>query len=418
LNFGKLYKPKWNYMIQSRIDHLLNLYLNGSIGQKDMDELRHIIGNEENADFFLQKIETRLQSESLVNISETGINADVLFEKIMSKAISINKVNKITPIRKMPFVRNLAVAAGVAMVMGLFWILKVNNPEKNIGSNHVAESTEGLNVLPGSNKATLTLADGKVILLDSNTSKNISSQGVSAVSVSKEGELIYQIAKRDAKADDVINILSIPKGGQYKLQLADGTMIWMNAASTLRYPASFQGSVREVELTGEAYFEVAHDKEKPFIVKLKNETRVQVLGTSFNINAYDNENELLTTLLEGSVKVITPIGQQALIPGQQLQIDQSGKIRVATNINTEEVIAWKNGQFSFHGADLRTLMRQLERWYDIEIEYKGNFPKDRFSGTVSRTANLSQVLKILELSEVHFKMEGKKLIVMPDVTNK
>ena len=406
-------------MIQTRIGYLLNLYLNGSIGQKDMAELRHIISNEENADFFLQKIETKLQSESFDSNSEMGINADVLFEKIMSKAISINQVNKITPKRRMPFIRNLAIAAGVAMLMGLLWILKANNAIDNFGSkNHVAESIEGVNVFPGSNKATLTLGDGKVVLLDNNTSKNISSQGVSAVSVSKEGELIYQIAKSDAKADDVINTLFVPKAGQYKLQLADGTMIWMNAASTLRYPASFHGSVREVELTGEAYFEVAHDKEKPFIVKLKNETRVQVLGTSFNINAYENENELLTTLLEGRVKVITPISQQALIPGQQSQIDQSGKIRVATDINTEEVIAWKNGQFNFHGTDLRTLMRQIERWYDIEIEYKGDFPKDRFSGTVSRTANLSQVLKILELSEVHFKMDGKKLIVMPDVTNK
>ncbi len=210
--------------------------------------------------------------------------------------------------------------------------------------------------------------------------------------------------------------MSTPRGGQYSLILPDGSKVWLNAISSIRYPTAFKNSERNVEITGEAYFEVAKDPLHPFKVSVrsalsKENTEVEVLGTHFNINAYSDEPLTNTTLLEGSVKVTRAAGSVMIKPGQQAQISNDGIINLVPDVNIAEVMAWKDGHFIFRDTDLKTIMRQIMRWYDVEVKYEGNVPPRYFTADISRNKTLSGVLKILELSNIHFKLEGRTLTV-------
>lgn len=275
-------------------------------------------------------------------------------------------------------------------------------------------------VPPGSSKATLVLGDGSVVSLDSAGNRLIS-QGHTAIRQTG-GQLQYE---GDGNAAEVTyNTLTTPNGGQFKVTLPDGTQVWLNAASSIRYPTVFTGEKRVVEITGEVYMEVARRLQKggrsagPFVVKVHtasgNSSEIEVLGTHFNINAYNDEPAVKTTLLEGSVKVTSGSGRTSVLkPGQQSQINSGGAIHIVEQVNTGAVIAWKQGYFSFAQTDLRTVMRQIGRWYDVEILYEGNVPQKKFGGAIPRDNNASEVLKILELSGVHFRIEGRKIIVTP-----
>ncbi|MGY0036944.1 FecR family protein [Pedobacter sp. NJ-S-72] len=209
--------------------------------------------------------------------------------------------------------------------------------------------------------------------------------------------------------------METPKGGQYQLVLPDGTKVWLNAASSLRYPVAFQGNERKVELTGEAYFEVAKDKTRPFEVYSNNQV-VQVLGTHFNINAYSNEPFVSTTLLEGSVKVTNSLtnAQKIIRPGQQSLISKDGQAGIEVkNMDLDEAVAWKNGYFMFNEEELESILKKVSRWYNVDVQYEQEELKHQlFSGTLSKYSNVSQVLKKLEmLQSIHFKIEGRKIIV-------
>jgi ferric-dicitrate binding protein FerR (iron transport regulator) len=209
------------------------------------------------------------------------------------------------------------------------------------------------------------------------------------------------------------NTISTPKGGQYQVTLSDGSKVWLNAASSLRFPATFSGKERKVELTGEGYFEVAHNKKMPFHVTV-NDLDVEVLGTHFNINAYADESAIKTTLLEGSVKVVKGNETKIIEPGEQASVTTSeDEINVKQQVDLEQVVAWKNGIFQFERADIESVMRQISRWYDIDVDYHGRV-SEHFGGTISRDVNISDVLKMLEMTGgVNFKIDGKKVIVMP-----
>jgi ferric-dicitrate binding protein FerR (iron transport regulator) len=214
-------------------------------------------------------------------------------------------------------------------------------------------------------------------------------------------------------SDDIIfNTIETPKGGKFQIRLPDGSKVWLNAASSIRFPAKFAGSKRKVELRGEAYFEVAHDESKIFEVNARNQT-VQVLGTHFNINAYEDEPSVNTTLLEGSVRIsdVRTNVSQLLKPGEQSQLSE--QIEIINLKNTNEAVAWKDGYFQFDEADIKTVMRQIERWYDVSVVYEGNLPNYRFAGEIERNLSLLQVLKVLEKTNVHFRLEGREVIVMP-----
>lgn len=266
-------------------------------------------------------------------------------------------------------------------------------------------------ILPGSNKAILTLADGSTIVLDDGQNGELAIQGGTRITKMNNGGLVYRVVG-DNPMEVLYNTLTTPKGGQFKLKLPDGSEIWLNAESSIRYPNAFSSNDRRVEITGEAYFEIAHDAAKPFKVAV-NGVEVKVLGTHFNVNGYKEEADNKVTLLEGSVSMEKAGNVTLLKPGQQGRFGKENNVRVFDNIDLEQVVAWKNGYFSFNHDDLKTVMRQISRWYDVEVVYEGKVPERQFGGKIDRNSNAFTALKILEESKVKFRIEGKKIIVAP-----
>lgn len=265
------------------------------------------------------------------------------------------------------------------------------------------------NIIPGSNKAILTLAGGRKIILANAGNGQLAEQENTTINKTADGELIYQPSKDTDKDQSVqFNTMTTPRGGQYHLTLADGTLVWLNAASSITYPVAFAGKERRVEISGEAYFEVAHNAAKPFKVVSRGQL-VEVLGTHFNINAYQDETSVKTTLLQGSVK-ISGMGTMALLkPGQQ-SVFEENKISVS-NANTEAALAWKNNYFQFTGSDIKTIMRQFARWYDVDVEFKGHMPANEFAGKIPRNAPASEVFEMLKHYRINCVIEGKKVMV-------
>ncbi|MEO8713176.1 MAG: FecR domain-containing protein, partial [Parafilimonas sp.] len=306
--------------------------------------------------------------------------------------------------------RRIAVAAAVLIFISIgSYLYFFNKPKTQTALNDAHQILKN-DVLPGGNKATLTLANGAKIILDSTQNGIIAQQGNAKISKLTNGQLVYNTSG-EKLATIAYNILSTPRGGQYQLTLPDGSLVWLNAASSIRYPTAFTGTQRNVEITGEAYFEVAKNPSKPFIVTA-NGMQVEVLGTHFNINAYADETSIKTTLLEGTVQIKKGVLQTVLKPGQQAQLNESAGLKILNNINVDDVVAWKNGFISFKSADLKTIMRQVSRWYDVDVVYEGNIVQRNFTGEISRSANLSELLKILQASNIQFEMKEKKLIVM------
>lgn len=302
-----------------------------------------------------------------------------------------------------------AVAAVVLIAAGT-WYLNRNNPRPVRQMVHNAS----LDVAPGQTGAMLTLADGSQLALDSAGNGLITRQNGTSIAM-QNGDLQYTPGQA-VSGSVQYNTISTAKGRQFTITLPDGTKVWLNASSSLRFPVAFNGVDRTVEFTGEAYFEVAPNARQPFRVNVPDRISLEVLGTAFNINAYSNDRNSYTTLVNGGVK-ISPAGKSSgavvLKPGEQLQATGSN-FDVTSNANVEQAIAWKNGLFNFDGVNLKDMMRQLERWYDLEIVYEGNVPNIVFFGEMSRNLKLSDVLNGLERSDVHFRLEeGRKLIVMP-----
>jgi transmembrane sensor len=317
--------------------------------------------------------------------------------------------------RRKPVTRRLWFrVAAAALLIGIFFIgitlYRVPSPVIYSDATLAAQQA----IPPGHDGATLTLADGSQVVLDSLGSGLLTTQNGTKV-VLNNGQLIYQADNANPTAV-VYNTISTARGRQFKLTLPDGSQVWLNAASSLRYPTAFTGNERNVEITGEAYFEVAKNEQMPFKVKANGRMEVQVLGTHFNANAYEDEEAIRTTLLEGSVRVAAAEQSVILKPGQQASIsnksNESSQILVQT-VDIEAVVAWKNGVFNFQDATLERVMRQLARWYDIEIVYEKGIPNIMFEGEINRQNALADVLHSLEGLGVHFKLEGRSLTVLP-----
>lgn len=267
---------------------------------------------------------------------------------------------------------------------------------------------------PGGNKALLILANGSSIILDSVANGVLAQQGNINVVKSYEGLLTYNGKDGDPYQQDVFNTITTPRAGQYQVQLSDGSKVWLNAASSLRFPVSFSGHDRQVELTGEGYFEIAKNPASPFQVIINGRDTVEVLGTHFNVMAYEDEPAAKTTLLEGAIRLKSNSSTAILRPGQEGSINNSGQIKLINNASTDEAIAWKNGLIKMSMADVGTVMRQISRWYDVEIIYEKNIPSGHIEGTVSRNVNLSNMVRLLEVSGVRCRIEGKTLKVLAD----
>ncbi len=265
-------------------------------------------------------------------------------------------------------------------------------------------------VLPGGDKAVLTLADGTRITLDDAEKGFITSQGSTKIAKQDNGQLTYTAGK-DSPDGSLYNTISTPRGGQYRIVLPDGSKVWLNALSSIKFPAKFTGAGRNVVVTGEVYLEVARNLSQPFIVTT-NKATIEVLGTSFDVNAYEDEERLRTTLISGAVRVSAGSTAPAVLkPGQQAELTPDAHLTVHA-ADIDQTIAWKNGTFQFNQTSLQDAMRQLSRWYDVDVIYAVGTPDIKFSGDMKRDLNLSQVLEALSEMGVKFKIEGKKLIVM------
>ncbi|MBJ2125137.1 FecR family protein [Flavobacterium sp. IB48] len=382
-------------MNETEFLELLKRYQNGTLSDEDKDKLDA---------WYLHKA-----TNSNKQLSEYELEDSYEYLKSRLPLAKEKKVINLWP--------RIAAAASVALLFGagLFYFTKSESVVKQENIQVVEKPKE---IAPGGNRGILTLSNGKQIVLSDVSSKDIiakEDQDEVTIKMDANGVITYMInpnadtSKEDANS---FNTLSTPTGGQYNIVLADGTKVFLNAVSSIKYPTQFNGNQRIVELEGEAYFEVAKNKNKPFLVKSDNQT-IEVLGTHFNVHAYNNESVVKTTLLEGSVAVSSKNQKAILKPGQQSNVsDGSNKIAVK-EVDTEAAIAWKNGRFKFDNADLKSVMKQLERWYGIKVEYRGDVSDVRFNGGTFRNKNLSEVLKVLELSNIKFKVEGKTIIVYP-----
>ncbi|UKT65017.1 FecR family protein [Pedobacter mucosus] len=288
----------------------------------------------------------------------------------------------------------IAVAAGV-----YYLAAQRSSPELVISTK---------NIRPGFNQAILTLANGKKIPLKSAQAGSLSIQGNAVIKKAGDGTLIYDLRPGAPQGEGGYNTIRTPRGGQYKIILSDGTSVWLNADSYLRFPSSFTGSERRVELSGEAYFEVAKNRQKPFIVTGKSQT-VEVLGTHFDVSTYPGETISRTTLVEGSIKIN---GKVTLKPGEQSRV--RGKEIEVIAVDPANAVAWKDGKFRFENENIKDIMREVSRWYDVEVSYQGEITHQEFSGSVSRFDEIAKVLDLLQSTNtVHFKAEGRRIIVMP-----
>lgn len=297
-------------------------------------------------------------------------------------------------------------AAAVILICGVATLFYRSKPDIQ---KSVAEQHPAADILPGHDGAVLTLANGKKIVLDSMGNTVVAQQNGAEV-VLKDGLLAYEHTEEESK-EIAYNTMTTPRGRQFQLQLPDGTRVWLNAASSITYPTRFTGKERKVEIHGEAYFEVTTNTQMPFRVATSREAVVEVLGTSFNIHAYDDEAAMQTTLLNGAVKVHVGGQAQLLKPGQQAVLNAGNTLSVAHAVNLEQVMAWKNGLFNFDGYDLKAVMREIGRWYDLDIVYETEPVQEEMMGEIQRTLKLSQVMKILQRIHVHYRVSGNQLII-------
>ncbi|MFD0792056.1 FecR family protein [Mucilaginibacter litoreus] len=386
---------------QIQPEFLYRRFLNGECSREEVLRLIAYFGTaDEESLHALIRAELAEQEEEVAIAGE----AEKLAELKKRIDVRIGSGNGARTIRLWP---RIAVAASVLIAVSIsaYFFLRSKKTEQ------VMVTKVEQDIRPGGNKAYLTLGNGQRISLTDAKNGAIASQGGQTIRKTADGKVEYDDSHYNhTDAEMVYNTIETPRGGQYQVVLPDGSKVWLNAASSLRYPAAFVGAERKVELIGEAYFEVAKDKLHPFKVTMAQET-VEVLGTHFNINSYSDEPSLKTTLLEGSVKVSTAAVQRVIKPGEQAVLNAAGlKVQDA---DEEEVLAWKNGLFVFNDEPLESIMRKVSRWYDVDVQYSGDVDKaETFGGGLPRFSNVSKVLKQLESTRlVHFKLQGRVIYV-------
>jgi transmembrane sensor len=412
-------------MSKSRLAFLFQAYIDKTATPAEREELMELLQQTENNEQLRNLLTSTWQQYTSNNQPFSDSEGDDMLAAILQQG----RLSKPTAVMapqpaKRPW-RMLAAAVLLFMVCGLWFVVGRRNAEQPAAMQAPGAKES---IMPGTDKAVLTLANGNRIVLDSTKKGMLTRQGDVHVMNIQAAELSYDAGHTNMAAT-MFNTLSTPRGGQYKLQLADGTKVWLNASSSITFPVAFTDNERRVTITGEAYFEVASlpampgegsvKGKKPFIVNINGKADVLVLGTHFNINAYDDEESIRTTLLEGKVKVsrtdsrLSAIDSRLLSPGYQAKIKASGEIKTGI-ADIEEVMAWKNGWFQFNGGDIKTIMRQVSRWYDVDIMYEGKIPTGHYSGIVSRENNIGQVLRIMQAGGVGFKIAGRKVTVFEE----
>ncbi|TDE09604.1 FecR family protein [Dyadobacter psychrotolerans] len=374
------------------IQTLANKWLSGTITQQEQKILD---------EWYEQQLPEKLNWTSVDDTDET-IRARMFIALKGQLQFNARKVISIRQTR----IWTIAAACVVLLIISSIYLSQHKPSQQRLMS---AKPVEKADKTAAGNKAVLTLADGSAIILDNSPNGTVSKQGSTVVDKTSKGQLIYRPGTTSVAQAENINTLTTPKGGQYQLQLPDGSKVWLNAASSLKFPAAFGSSERRVELSGEAYFEIAKNAQKPFKVMIAQGAVIEVLGTHFNVMAYQNEKNVSTTLLEGSVKITKSNLALTIKPGQQAVLNNTLQ---AFQVDTEQEIAWQKGDFQFSNTDFAGILRELERWYDVDFVYE-DLPSKKLNGIVSRTYNLSQVLRMLEITGgVQFKKEGRQIRVI------
>jgi len=349
-----------------------------------------------------------------------GENPEELRERLYASIQTREKIGQRTGGRILSI--RWTVAAAVLLLLGSAAWWRALRPARSLPVVAAAPRHPDKVIVPGSNKAILTLGNGSQLILDSAKDGLLAQQGSTMIMKEKNGVVRYGGNAADENAADknaaddtapLYNTITTPRGGQYSVSLPDGSKVWLNAASSIRFPTAFTGVSRDVEVQGEVYFEIAPDKTKPFRVAVNKKMDVEVLGTEFNVMAYEEEGTIKTTLINGAVRVVKGNEGRVLRPGQQAQLRPDGILHTLNNADIEATIAWKNGRTIFAGEDIPTIMRKVSRWYDIDVEYRGNITERKFTGGIARNSDISVVLKILELNQIHYSVEGKKIVLMP-----
>lgn len=386
-------------MIPDRIQFLYQKCLTDTASPEERRAFTEWVTSPENElpakDLIFMAIQQNGADAAFDNQTTDGMIQAIFFADEQRKAIAT--------VHRVHFLRRWGwAAAGIVALLGvgvILWNNGKNEVNPAVGVSAVKE------IEPGKDGAVLTLADGTQVVLDSLGNQLVASQNGSNASI-RNGELVYDVT--EGNAEPAFNTMTTPKGKQFSVQLPDGTRVWLNAASSIRYPTAFKGNERRVQISGEVYFEVAKNSRTPFRVNVNDRSEVEVLGTRFNVNAYDNESAISTTLLEGAVKMNGTL----MRPGQQAKvIDAKGKVSLTDNADIDKVMAWKNGYFNFDDIPLEEAMRQLSRWYDIDIVYAQGIPKVKMAGEMKRDLNLSQLLEALKELGLHYQVEGRKLII-------
>ncbi|OFY44600.1 MAG: hypothetical protein A2X18_03225 [Bacteroidetes bacterium GWF2_40_14] len=394
-------------MKTDRLYNLLDAYQRQSISLEERQELLQALADPSNADTLKKWIEQRWEKEKLPELLSSG-QSQQLYETIREVIAPKKKIGYFYPLRRIA-----AAAVVVLMITGAYFLFtdRQGQPQDQL-STTIAQPLDVK--APDASRARITLADGQVLYLDSLANGQLAQQkGVEIIKLD-DGQLQY----KGTSAEIVYNTLDNPRGSEViSITLADGTKVWLNAASGITYPTSFTAGERKVELRGEAYFEVAKNEKMPFIVSIANKAEVKVLGTHFNINAYEDEPAIKTTLIEGSVQVFQKFNNLIpqylkLHPGEQASLNASGAFNIA-KIDIDESIAWKKGLFNFNDTDLESIMKNLSRWYDIDVQYESKDLKAlTFGAIISRRSNISAILNLMKMTgTVDFKIIGNTIIV-------
>lgn len=406
------------------ISQLLQKALEGNLSPAEMEQLIELTKDDKN-DFasdpaILNQI-AQFQVKDSKELSFWENQLSGVAKQITTGASFVDRENtenyaieSIMPVHRVHFLKTawFRYAAAIILMVGaaLYGWLHYNS--QPIVTDLTTQ--RAVDIKPGHNGAILTLSDGSQLVIDSLQDGFVTEQNGSKILL-EDGRMTYSVTEH-AHADMVYNTMTTPKGRQFQFTLPDGTKVWLNAASSIRYPTSFNEAKREVTIQGEAYFEVVQNAKAPFMVNVANKAKVEVLGTSFNISAYENDNSVQTTLVEGAVLVTSNNNLKApvLLSPRDLAIINNGAqaIKVQSNVHLESILSWKNGMLNFEGVPFKDIMKQVERWYDIDVEYENGIPSIKFVGKVTRDLPLNGLLSALESTDVRFRVEGRKLIVM------
>jgi len=396
-----------------RILLLLKTYTDRKATPEEERELMDWLADHEDDGSFQAHIQQMLNDYPAERKAE-GVDWERIYSAILEKRGAASST-----VHRVHFLKTswFRYAAAIAIIAGATVVGVLSSRHDEVATTNGNKHLK-TDITAGGDKAVLTLANGQQIILDNARNGNLAQQGSTKIIKLTSGQLAYSPLQRGqgglVAGSALYNTISTPRGGQYQIVLPDGTKVWLNAASSIRFPTVFAGDSRAVEMTGEAYMEIAKNSKQSFIIKA-NGAEIQVLGTSFNVNAYSDEEAVKTTLIEGAVKVLKDGKAAILKPGQQAVVVVSSdqqNIRVQT-ADIEQTLAWKNGLFNFNNLSLQQILRQISRWYDIEIVYQQQVPSKNFSGEIQRDLNLSEVLDVLKDAGVHFTFEGRKLIVLP-----